>query len=86
MKPFVVTSDYIGPYHRRDVSRDGADGIPLIDVPNTLKTRAMGERVVSPTLKRSARSCMRSTISGSSDILSDHFLVGMILSAYQKAI
>ena len=46
-----MTSDYIGPYHRRDVSRDGADGIPLIDVPNTLKTRAMGERVNVANLK-----------------------------------
>ncbi|MED6311801.1 MAG: response regulator [Pseudomonadota bacterium] len=41
-KPFIVTSDYIGPDRRRDPGR-GDSSIPLIDVPNTLRTKANGE-------------------------------------------
>ena len=43
-KPFVVTSDYIGPDRRRDPNRGDSD-IPLIEVPNTLRTKAKGEVV-----------------------------------------
>jgi DNA-binding response OmpR family regulator len=43
-KPFVVTSEYIGPDRRRDPSR-GDTEIPLIDVPNTLRSKARGEHV-----------------------------------------
>lgn len=39
-KPFVVTSDYIGPDRRKDASR-GSD-IPTIDVPNTLEAKVKG--------------------------------------------
>lgn len=42
-KPFVVTSDYIGPDRRRDASR-GSD-IPLITVPNTLQAKISGVRI-----------------------------------------
>ena len=42
-KPFVVTSDYIGPDRRQDASRDS--DIPLIDVPNTLKAKMSGDDV-----------------------------------------
>ncbi|WP_233245728.1 response regulator [Marinicauda salina] len=35
-KPFIVTSDYIGPDRRRDADRED-DGAPPIDPPNTLK-------------------------------------------------
>ena len=38
-KPFVVTSDYIGP-NRRAEPRPGAQQISQIDVPNPLKTKA----------------------------------------------
>ncbi len=40
-KPFVVTSDYIGP-SRRPPDRDDDDGIPLVDVPNSLRAKATG--------------------------------------------
>ncbi len=39
-KGFVVTSDYIGPDRRRD---PGRGGIPLFDVPNTLKLRSRAD-------------------------------------------
>jgi DNA-binding response OmpR family regulator len=38
-KPFVVTSDYVGP-DRRKGAREGIQ-IPLIDVPNTLRRKAI---------------------------------------------
>ncbi|MBC8451608.1 MAG: response regulator [Rhodospirillaceae bacterium] len=43
-KPFVVTSEYIGPDRRRDPGR-GDTEIPQIDVPNTLRAKARGEHV-----------------------------------------
>jgi DNA-binding response OmpR family regulator len=56
-KGFVVTSDYIGPDRRRDPGR--SSGIPLFDVPNTLKlkSRADGPRLDSevPNAIREAR-------------------------------
>ena len=81
-----MTSDYIGPDRRRDVSRDGADGIPLIDMPNTLKTKAMGERVNVADLKAAVGEVMHEIndqrlVRHSYQI---NFLVGMILSAYQE--
>lgn len=42
-KPFVVTSDYIGPDRRKPSERDGS--IELLDVPNTLRAKATGEKV-----------------------------------------
>lgn len=40
-KPFVVTSDYIGPDRRSGSSRETT--VPLLDVPNTLRAKATGE-------------------------------------------
>ncbi len=40
-KPFVVTSDYIGPDRRKDVAR-GSE-IKSIEVPNTLRAKVRGE-------------------------------------------
>ena len=40
-KKFVVTADYVGP-DRRKSSRPGID-IPLLDVPNTLRMKALGQ-------------------------------------------
>jgi len=40
-KPFVVTSDYIGP-SRRPPDRDEDGGIPLMEVPNSLRAKATG--------------------------------------------
>ena len=42
-KPFVVTSDYIGPDRRKDPGRGSQ--IPTIDVPNTLRSKVKGEPV-----------------------------------------
>ncbi len=41
-KPFVVTTDYIGP-NRRPKHRPGTQKIPLIEVPNPLKAKVEGE-------------------------------------------
>ncbi|WP_135078716.1 response regulator [Terasakiella sp. SH-1] len=40
-KPFVVTTDYIGPDRRKE-NRPGTQEIPLVDVPNTLAAKATG--------------------------------------------
>lgn len=42
-KPFIVTSDYIGPERRRDPSRKS--DIPTFEPPNTLRMRQDGEKV-----------------------------------------
>ncbi len=41
-KPFVVTSDYIGPTRRNDQDREST--VPLMDVPNTLRDKATGKK------------------------------------------
>lgn len=48
-KKFVVTADYIGP-DRRKSPRDGTQ-IPLIDIPNTLRLKALG-RWPQPNMKQ----------------------------------
>lgn len=48
-KPFVVTSDYIGPDRRDEKDRDNT--IPAINVPNTLKQKANGEAVNYDSLR-----------------------------------
>ncbi|HAA93499.1 MAG TPA: hypothetical protein DCS82_12075 [Rhodospirillaceae bacterium] len=50
-KPFVVTSDYIGPDRRDATERDSE--IPAIDVPNTLQQKAFGEKVDYENLRNS---------------------------------
>jgi DNA-binding response OmpR family regulator len=40
-KPFVVTADYVGPDRRLTPGRDA--GTALIDVPNSLRAKALGE-------------------------------------------
>jgi len=40
-KPFVVTSDYIGPTRRAESARE-ASTVPLIEVPNVLREKATG--------------------------------------------
>jgi DNA-binding response OmpR family regulator len=42
-KPFVVTTDYIGP-DRRKAPRAGSVEIPRIEVPNTLRAKATGAK------------------------------------------
>lgn len=85
-KPFVVTSDYIGPDRRRDAGRNPGDGIPLIDVPNTLRAKAIGEPINVGELQAAVGEVMaeindQRLVRHSYQI---NFLVGMILPAYQN--
>lgn len=57
-KPFVVTSDYIGPDRRKDESRPS--DIPRIDVPNTLRAKIRGEQVDRTELARAIEEAQRS--------------------------
>lgn len=43
-KPFVVTADYIGPDRRKSIDRGGSE-IPLIEAPNILRAKLLGEPV-----------------------------------------
>lgn len=52
-KPFVVTSEYIGPDRRKDVAR-GSE-IPQIEVPNTLKAKADGVPLSASSIKDMVR-------------------------------
>ncbi|MBL6945846.1 MAG: response regulator [Rhodospirillales bacterium] len=42
-KPFVVTSDYIGPDRRKTADRPS--NVPLVDVPNTMAAKVNGEPI-----------------------------------------
>lgn len=44
-KPFVVTSEYIGPDRRKEVRADDPNAIPQFEVPNTLRSKVRGEAV-----------------------------------------
>jgi DNA-binding response OmpR family regulator len=48
-KPFIATSDYVGPERRRDPSRKSE--IPTFEPPNTLRMRQEGEKVDTASLK-----------------------------------
>ncbi len=80
-KPFVVTSDYIGPDRRKDVSR-GSD-IPLIEVPNTLSAKISGEKVdatkLSAMVKRAQNTINDQRLKRNAFQIC--FLVGLILPA-----
>ncbi|WP_421879978.1 response regulator [Pacificispira sp.] len=52
-KPFVVTSDYIGPDRRKDVGR-GSE-IPTIQVPNTLRSKVRGEPIDRTAIENAIR-------------------------------
>lgn len=86
-KPFVVTSDYIGPDRRRDPKRDAGAGIPLIDVPNTLRAKVKGEKISVADLKVAVSEVMteindQRLVRHSYQI---NFLIGLILPAYKDA-
>ncbi|MCW8862927.1 MAG: response regulator [Rhodospirillales bacterium] len=58
-KPFVVTTDYIGPDRRSPEAKRGGIEIPLINVPNTLRARIVGgseqsmlQQEIDDTIKR----------------------------------
>jgi DNA-binding NarL/FixJ family response regulator len=50
-KPFVVTSDYIGPDRRKAVDRRGSS-VPLIQVPNPLRDKMLGRPIDAAALQR----------------------------------
>lgn len=52
-KPFIVTSDYIGPERRRDPTR--RSDIPSFTPPNTLRMHEQGEKVDSRDLREMIR-------------------------------
>ena len=78
-KPFVVTSDYIGPDRRRDSSR-GSD-VPLIAVPNTLKAKISGVKIdpakLSSMIKQAQNSINDQRLKRNAFQIC--FLVGLIL-------
>ena len=58
-KPFVVTSDYIGPDRRkRGRSEDFSGDVPLFHVPNTLRDKAAGRRVDITELQKAINSVL----------------------------
>jgi len=50
-KPFVVTSDYIGPDRRKAIARRDSD-IPLIEVPNPLRDKMLGRTIDATVLQQ----------------------------------
>lgn len=50
-KPFVVTSDYIGPDRRRASERRDSN-VPLIDVPNPIRAKLNGEAIDARLLQQ----------------------------------
>lgn len=85
-KPFVVTSDYIGPDRRKDVNR-GDGGVPLFDVPNTLRAKARGEFVDPIELSRSVASALLAINDQrmKRNAFQVAFAVGIILGAYRES-
>ena len=84
-KPFIVTSDYIGPDRRRYLGR-GDSSIPLIDVPNTLRTKANGEVVDLTELSTAVNDAM-SEVNDQRLVRHSYqinLLVEMIVPAYGK--
>jgi DNA-binding response OmpR family regulator len=84
-KPFSVTSDYVGPDRRDDPEREETT-IPLIEVPNTLSTKAKGEVVDYDTLQEEIDGAL---LEVNDQKLSRHayqvaFLVGLILPVYEN--
>ncbi len=53
-KPFVVTSDYIGPDRRREAARRDSS-IPLIEVPNPVRAKLAGEPLEAKALQQAIR-------------------------------
>ena len=81
-KPFVVTSDYIGPDHHPDE----IPGAPRIIVPNTLRAKAMGETLDQSAIRRVISGALRQVNEGR---LRQHAiavaqLVGSVVPAYRN--
>ncbi|MGE4221017.1 MAG: response regulator transcription factor [Alphaproteobacteria bacterium] len=84
-KPFVVTSDYIGPDRRKDVSR-GDGGVPLFDVPNTLQAKARGQFVDPIELSQDVAAALLAINDQrlKRNAFQIAFAVGIILGAYRE--
>ena len=83
-KPFVVTANYIGP-DRRKHARPDKQQVPLIDVPNTLKAKAMGD-VDVVSLQQSIDAAIASVNRDKQHRNAAHveYLVKQILPAYSE--
>lgn len=53
-KPFVVTSDYIGPDRRKEAARRDSS-VPLIEVPNPIRAKLTGEPLDAKALQQAIR-------------------------------
>lgn len=49
-KPFVVTSDYVGPDRRKEAKRKS--NFPMLEVPNSLKVKASGQKEEMDAVQR----------------------------------
>ncbi|MEQ8604679.1 MAG: response regulator [Marivibrio sp.] len=83
-KPFVVTSDYIGPDRRKDDSRKSE--IPQIEVPNTLRAKIRGEKIDRTELNRSIEEAQNSINDQKLKRNAFHiaFLVEVVLPEFKK--
>ena len=82
-RPFVVTSDYVGPDRSKEPKEQSK--LPLIEVPNTLRAKVRGERLDLESLQQAIDATMAQI---NEQKLSRHayqigFLVGLILPAYK---
>lgn len=75
-KAFVVTTDYIGPNRRRQV-RPGTQEIPLIAVPNPLRSRMTGQ-ITEHSLKRSIQSAQK--IINEQKVIRHAFQIGWLMN------
>ena len=81
-KPFIVTSDYIGPDRRTETDPE----VPRIVVPNTLQAKALGQPLDDRALQKAIRSATREV---NEERLKRHAtvvaqLVGLVIPAYRK--
>ena len=81
-KPFIVTSDYIGPDRRTEIDPE----VPRIVVPNTLQAKALGQPLDERALEKAIRSATREV---NEERLKRHAtviaqLVGIVIPAYRK--
>jgi DNA-binding NarL/FixJ family response regulator len=85
-KPFLVTSSYIGPDRRTDPNHKS--NVQLIDVPNTLKAKRLGQNVDLQLLDRLIADNIRD-VNGERlrrNAFEISFLLGLILPAYEAGL
>lgn len=79
-KKFVVTTDYIGP-NRRTSPHPGTMSIPLIDIPNPLRSQMTGQ-MTKPALKRSINSAMETI--NDQKVVRHTYQVGWLMAEIMK--